>query len=437
VCVKVFAWDLMHILSFNKIDLELYFKHIKKESNDAMQKVRSYCGRLSKVGFVLLLVCMNVIGQQQDEPKQQRPRIVATPTPPKQITSNNQSIEVDDGDVVRVDTQLVNVPTVVYDQMGRPLTNLKADNFIVYEDGQKQQLSNFATAETPFEVALLLDTSGSTQEQIEMIRRAAKSFISALREGDRVAIVAFNKRPNGGKNLSVVDVISRLTNNRDVLEMTLERIGASAGTPYYDGVARIMDEIFYKPSSSEMRGRRAIVALTDGVDSVSEKEFADIRARLQSVDVACYFIQVNTENFVEDRLLLDCEDRAVLVLSKEQLNRYRRNFDPKADPEDYYDFCRLGKFQRMDISHKLYQLARKEMNELSLSSGGKIFPVESLREAQSAFTQVAKEIGTQYSLGYYPTNQKRDGSFRTIRVEIKGIKGTSIRAREGYHAPKS
>jgi VWFA-related protein len=162
-----------------------------------------------------------------------------------------------------------------------------------------------------------------------------------------------------------------------------------------------------------------------------------VREKLRRANIACYFIEVNTEDFVEDRLLLDCKDPAVFQLSKSQLQRYRRAFDPKADPADYESFCQLGQFQRMDISHKLYMIARKEMNELARNLGGKNFPVASLRDAQAAFAQVAKEIGTQYSLGYYSTNQNRDGSFRTIRVELKGVKGASIRAREGYIAPKS
>jgi VWFA-related protein len=92
----------------------------------------------------------------------------------------------------------------------------------------------------------------------------------------------------------------------------------------------------------------------------------------------------------------------------------------------------------MDISRKLYRLARTEMQEMAKSSGGKTFPVAELREARSAFEQVAQEIGTQYSLGYYSNNPKRDGSFRKIRVELKGLPpGAQVKAREGYLSAKN
>src|SRR5205085_670987 len=104
--------------------------------------------------------------------------------------------------------------------------------------------------------------------------------------------------------------------------------------------------------------------------------------------------------------------------------------------EDYQDFCRLGQFERIDISRQLYNLARKEMNELSRASGGKNFSAATLQDARAAFAQVANEIGTQYSLGYYPSNKTRDGRFRQIEVEIRGLRDAKVRAREGYYAPK-
>jgi VWFA-related protein len=147
---------------------------------------------------------------------------------------------------------------------------------------------------------------------------------------------------------------------------------------------------------------------------------------------------VNTEDFVEDRLLKDCQDDGRLSLSPKQLERYRRIFVPKARPDDYVDFCQMGSFERMQISRDLYNLARREMDDMAKSSGGRNFAAASLLDARAAFARVATEIGTQYSLGYYPTNKMRDGKFRTIRVEVRGTNDKpQIRAREGYYAPKS
>ncbi|MBA2527643.1 MAG: hypothetical protein H0V18_17955, partial [Pyrinomonadaceae bacterium] len=109
----------------------------------------------------------------------------------------------------------------------------------------------------------------------------------------------------------------------------------------------------------------------------------------------------------------------------------------RASSEDFSDFCQMGSFERMQISRDLYNLARREMNDLAKASGGKNFVAASLQDARSAFAQVANEIGTQYSLGYYPTNKARDGKFRAIRIEVRGVpEKPQVRAREGYFAPK-
>ena len=185
-----------------------------------------------------------------------------------------------------------------------------------------------------------------------------------------------------------------------------------------------------------MRGRRAFVALTDGVDSSSNVEFETARSKLLRAGVASYFIQVNTEEFVENLLLKACGDGGV-VLSSKQLQRYRRVFQPRTRPEDFPDFCEMGSFERMQVSRDLYNLARREMNELAKASGGRNFAAASLQDARSAFARVAAEIGTQYSLGYYPSNKTRDGKFRAIKVEVQGVQDKpQVRAREGYYAPK-
>ncbi len=396
---------------------------------------------------VLLLALLSVhisasITQRQQANQQQRPRKVGTTpannsTPPSnQQPTNSSAEEVSEGDVVRVETQLVTVPAVVTDKNGRPIPTLQPENFTVFEDGKPQRVTNFATTEAPFEIALLLDTSGSTREELSLIRDAANAFISALRSGDRVALVAFNNSPGKGSALATVEVLSPLTDKRVVLRNAIANLGTSNGTPFYDALSRIADQVFRDPPTDEVRGRRAVVALTDGVDSTSNSDYAEARAKLSGAGVASYFIQVSTEDYVEDRLLKDCQDDGRLTLSAKQLERFRRLFVPGAEKEDYQDFCRLGQFERMDISRQLYNLARREMDEMARSTGGRNFAAASLQEARAAFAQVANEIGTQYSLGYYPSNKIRDGRFRQIKVELRGVKDASVRARDGYYAPK-
>jgi VWFA-related protein len=388
---------------------------------------------------VAMLLALAPPGSAQQPSQQQRPRrvIPGDTQNPGKATPGLPTEEVDEGDVVRVETQLVSVPAIVTNNAGRPLAGLRAENFLLFENGQRQTIANFATTEAPFEIALLLDTSGSTRVDVGLIRQAANAFIEALRPGDRVAIVAFNNARQGQNVAAKVEVLAKLTDDRKVLRGAIENLGSSNGTPFYDALEQIAANIFNEPPREEFRGRRAVVALTDGVDSTSDSDFPAARARLLRSGVATYFIEVNTEDFVEDRLLKDCQDDGRLTLSTKQLQRYRQVFYPRARSDDFVDFCQMGQFERMQISRDLYNLARREMDELAKASGGRNFLAASLPDARAAFALVATEIGTQYSLGYYPTDKARDGKFRAIRVEVKGApEKAQVRAREGYFAPK-
>jgi VWFA-related protein len=252
-----------------------------------------------------------------------------------------------------------------------------------------------------------------------------------------VGIVAFNTAKTVSTPVPTVEVLSPLTADRGELRTAIENLGASSGTPYYDALERVVDAVFREAPKVEVRGRRAVVALTDGVDSSSNSDFATARVKLSRAGVACYFVQINTEDFVEDRLMKDCQDDGQLSLSQKQIERYRRLFVPAAKAEDFNNFCTMGPFERMSISRELYNLARREMNDLARVSGGRSFVAATLADARAAFARVAADIGTLYSIGYYPTNKARDGKFRTIKIEMKGIKEKAqIRARDGYYAPK-
>lgn len=337
-------------------------------------------------------------------------------------------------DVIRVDTQLVDVPIAVNAPNGMPVRGLIAANFVIYEDGKRQNVVDFSATAAPFEVALLLDTSGSTRADLHLIQRSAQDFIASLRPGDRVSIIAFNTERREDAAFAVSEVLCPLTDDRKRLNDAIARVRMSNGTPYYDSLLQVVEKVFRDPPKEEFRGRRALVALTDGVDSTSAADFASARQELGQAGIISFFIKVDTRDFFENSLLGDCQ--TAIRFSTAQIKRYYRSFGPKANIEKAVNFCGLGDFERLAISKKLYEIADTEMSDIARASGGRVFPVAELSEARSAFKNVADEIGTKYTLGYYSSNDKKDGTYRKIKVEMKGVPaGTLVRAREGYTAP--
>ena len=166
-------------------------------------------------------------------------------------------------DVIRVDTQLIDVPIAVNAANGMPVRGLKAANFVVYEDGKRQETVDFSAAAAPFEVALLLDTSGSTRNDLQLIQRSARQFIAGLRQGDRVSIIAFNTELNydffrvfDGPSTSSPLLFSRsgavspppppVTATQPVLTVTF----LSDVSVFYSGVSAVVSFIWASDSTS-------------------------------------------------------------------------------------------------------------------------------------------------------------------------------------------
>jgi VWFA-related protein len=342
----------------------------------------------------------------------------------------------DDGETIRVETNLIEVPVAVYDRNGGVISGLKRENFILYEDGKKQEIAEFFIAQTPFEIALLLDTSGSARGELPLIRRAAHTFIDSLRPGDKVALIAYNtvRTPEEARSASVV--LSGLTSDRAKLRAAIDRVGTSNSTPYYDSLLQIADEVFNVPDGTERRGRRAIVALTDGVDSASGADFELAKEKLLEHGITAFFVRADTRDFFEENLLGDCQ--TATKFSGAQIRRYYRTIQNSQRTERAASFCQLGDFERLAVSKRLYEVADAEMERLAKASGGMVLPLADIADARLAFKKVADVIGTTVSLGYYPSNDKKDGTFRKITVELKGMPaGASVKAREGYSAPKN
>lgn len=334
-----------------------------------------------------------------------------------------------DDERIVVNTDLIEVPVVVTDGAGKLVKGLKAADFKLFEDGVAQEVAEFQTSTEPFDVALLLDTSGSTRSELNLIRRAASRFIASLREGDRVGMIAFRTDSDERRSKASVDVLTTFTGDRRLLIQALDAVATSNGTPYYDALLEAAGRLL--KGGSENR-RRVLVVLGDGVDSTSESVFAEAEDELLPLGIAVYFIRVDTRPFLEENLLGDCQ--FAMRFSVAQLRRYYSSLGSRA--ERTMDFCKLGDFERLAVSKRLYEIADEEMAKLARSTGGRVFPVADLAEAGAAFASIAEDIGTTYSLGYYSTNEKRDGKFRRITVQLKDKAGKfGVRAREGYTAP--
>src|SRR5690349_8878461 len=142
---------------------------------------------------------------------------------------------------IKVDTDLIEVPFVVTDKLGKPILDLKKSNFAVYEDGKLQKMTDFSTTNAPFEVALVLDTSGSTLADLPLIQQAAQNFIASLRPGDKVSIIAYKAVREPGKATAVSELITPLTSDRAALTAALDRVQTSFGTPYYDSLIQVAE----------------------------------------------------------------------------------------------------------------------------------------------------------------------------------------------------
>src|SRR5215471_19294136 len=185
---------------------------------------------------------------------------------------------------IRLNTDLVTVDAIVTDRDGNRISGvLKASDFVIYEDGVRQAINSFSATDAPFNLVLLLDTSGSASHEIELMRRAALRFLDELRPRDRVAVIQFSKE---------VELLKDLTSERAEVEGALRLLKPGTGTSFYDSMKLAIDEVF-----KGVEGRKAVVALTDGVDSFGYTTFEQILAEVESSSVLTYFLELDTEEF--------------------------------------------------------------------------------------------------------------------------------------------
>jgi VWFA-related protein len=266
----------------------------------------------------------------------------------------------------------------------------------------------------------MIDTSASTRDELDLIRRAARRFIDDLKLKDRIAVVQFNKE---------IEITSPLTSDRKKLEDALNQLRLGSGTSFYDAMQKSIGEAL------KVGGRKAIVALTDGVDSYGSSTFEQLMPEIERAGASVYFLELNTESFTEAGMMRDCSARDHFRFSAKQLRKYVKEYLQGGEEADYENHCSLSPLERLQINRRLYQSARRELREMAKRTGGRVYPIKDLSQLESAYKQIAGELGTQYSLAYYPTNDKHDGKWRTLRVEIRRP-GYTVYNKPGYRAPQ-
>jgi len=322
---------------------------------------------------------------------------------------------------IRLDTDLVSIDVIVTDRSGnRGTAGLKAEDFVVFEDNVRQKITSFSTTDVPFNLVLLIDTSGSTHDELTLMRRAARRFLDELRPQDRISVIQFNKE---------VELLKNLTSDRLKIEDALNLLKPGGGTSFYDALQLSIEEVLEK-----VQGRKAIIALTDGVDSYGYTTYEQVRPLLEKSRTTLYFLELDTEAFAEAAMMRDCRERNHFEFSAKQLKKYVKEYLEGGDESNYEEHCSLSPLERMQINRRLYQAARRELREIAKTTGGRVYPVKQIQQLEPAYSQIAAELRTQYSLAYYPSNEKHDGKWRTLRVEIKRP-GFMVNTRPGYRAP--
>lgn len=294
--------------------------------------------------------------------------------------------EVDEGDVIRVDAQLVTLNMSVIDRStNRGLAGLTQNDFHLYEDGALQEIAHFDSSAAPFNLLLLIDLSGSTKEVVNLIRGAALRFVDSARPNDRIGVITFADAPV---------IVSPFTDDREALRQRINAMERPHGTTtLYDSIAFAMDQVMKDAKDSR---RNAIVLMSDGMDSImpnvdgdgSRIDYRELLNRVREFDGVLYSLWLNTE--------------------------YEALSDKDVQPETF-------------------DLAYDRMKELAEEGGGIFYEVEKLEDLAGAYERVVADLGTVYSLSYRPTNKARDGKWRAIRLAVSRPNAVA-RGKRGYYA---
>jgi VWFA-related protein len=292
-------------------------------------------------------------------------------------------------EVITITTSLVNIPVIVSDRQGRYISGLSAQNFTVYQDGEPQKIEFFANEEVPINVAILLDTSRSTQDVLGKIKKSAKEFLQFLRPQDHCLVISFDND---------VEVLSELTNDRKKLEKAIKNaeVGERVGTALRDAIYDVVKKHF-----ASVKGRKAIILLTDGKDAGSFVTRNELLYDLEETDTMIYPVFYETDNFQRRLPNRRFPDDFPFPNRRRRPNRFPDDF-PRRFPER----AQQRNEQAKTFLHKIADL-----------TAGRLYETE-VDDLDKAFENIAEELRKQYLIGFYPEKDDQGGKLHQIKVKV-------------------
>jgi Ca-activated chloride channel homolog len=286
------------------------------------------------------------------------------------------------GSVFRIGTNIVPLNVTVTDPNKQFVKGLTASDFSVFEDGVQQQVQFFETTEVPLDLIILLDTSSSMSDKMDVVHEAAVGFLKTMKAGDRGAVVAF---------ADGVDVLQTLTTDRLALEQAVRRTVARGATSLHNAIYIALKQFGRgsQPEGGPVR-RQAVAVLSDGEDTSSLVTFEDVLAVARKSGVSVYPIALQSK-YAASRL--------------------------------------VSTGQRRYFSESEYS-----MRTLAQETGAQAFFPLQIYELKGIYAAIAQELSSQYSIAYAPANTRADGRFRKIVVRVDTRPELRLRTRTGYTA---
>ncbi len=303
--------------------------------------------------------------------KERRSRLATTPTPKATIDINDiptpPPLEIDTGPII-IEQELVNLNVRVVDRYNRSIGNLRQNDFQIFEDGVPQKISFFTTSEVPTNYSLVIDNSGSLRQQIDKIIDASKTIIATNKPEDETSVIRFVSRDK-------IEIVQDFTADKTDLNDAMDNLYIEGGqTAIIDAVYLAAERVdaYEKSVNPNDRKRRALILVSDGEDRDSFYNETQLFQLLREADV-----QIFAVGFVNE---LDAE----------------------------------GGF----VSKSPRKKAKSFLERLTEETGGKAYFPNNLSELEGIAQEIARELRTQYSIGYEPTNTNKDNSLRKIKVSV-------------------